>query len=229
MRAAEADATACGQRVKRKPGRTSSTTPPANLVDKLLAPGGPRFRTVDRALLVLLASRVRAWRQAVLIVRPDTLLRWHRQLFRGYRRRKSRATSPARPPRVAAETIALIRELAAANRLYGAERIRGEPLKLDIRMAKWTVQKYLRAARPSGRTGQTWATFLRSHARDLDLRLPAGHGQPLPARIRLLRDRARLAPRGARRRDAPPNRRLGSAAIARGDAVRGAAEIPHPR
>ena len=127
----------------------------------------PRCTPADRALLVLLASRVRAWRSALLLVQPDTLLRWHRQLFRAYWRRKSRATSSARQPKVAAETIALIRELAVANRLWGAERIRGELLKLDIRVAKWTVQKYMRNARPSGGMGQTWATFLRSHASEI--------------------------------------------------------------
>jgi putative transposase len=85
----------------------------------------PRRTPADRGLLVLLASRVQAWRQALLIVQPDTLLRWHRQPFRGFWRRKSRPASPTRQPRVSAEAIALIREMAAANRLWGAERIRG--------------------------------------------------------------------------------------------------------
>ncbi len=127
----------------------------------------PRCTPADRALLVLLAGRVRAWRSALLIVQPDTLLRWHRQLFRGFWRRKSRAASSGRQPKVSAEMIALIREMAAANRLWGAERIRGELMKLDIRVAKWTVQKYMRAARPPQRTGQSWATFLRNHAGEI--------------------------------------------------------------
>src|SRR5919202_6531922 len=93
----------------------------------------PRCTTADRALLVLLASRLRLWRHALLLVQPDTLLRWHRQLFRWHWRRASRATSPAHRPPLAPETIALIREMAAANRLWGAERIRGELRKLDIR------------------------------------------------------------------------------------------------
>ena len=124
----------------------------------------PRCTPADRALLVLLASRVRAWRSALLIVQPDTLLRWHRQLFRRYWKRTSRAAAPAHRPPLAPATVALITEMAAANRLWGAERIRGELLKLDIRVAKWTVQKYLRAARPPQRAGQSWATFLRTHA-----------------------------------------------------------------
>ncbi len=118
----------------------------------------------ENALLVLLASRVRVWRHALLIVQPDTLLRWHRELFRYFWRRKSRAVSAARRAKVSAETIALIREMAAANRLWGAERLRGELLKLDLRVAKWTVQQDMHDARPPRRAGQSWATFLRSHA-----------------------------------------------------------------
>jgi putative transposase len=127
----------------------------------------PRCRPADRALLVLLASRVRAWRQALLLVQPDTLLRWHRQLFRWHWRRKSRARSTARRAKVSADTIALIRETAAVNRLWGAERIRGELLKLDISVAKWTVQQYMRDARPPQRSDQGWSTFLRNHAGEI--------------------------------------------------------------
>lgn len=123
----------------------------------------PRCRPADRALLVLLASRLRSWRQALLIVQPETLLRLHRQLFSVYWRRKSRAAPRVRHARVSAETIALIREMAAANRLWGADRIRGELLKLDIRVSKRTIQRYLRQARPARPIGQTWAAFLRNH------------------------------------------------------------------
>ncbi len=124
----------------------------------------PRCTPADRALLVLLAGRIRAWRSALLIVQPDTLLRWHRELFRRYWWRKSRAAGPAHRPPLAPETVALIRELAGANRLWGAERIRGELLKLGIRVARSTIQKYLREARPPRRAAQPWATFLRNHA-----------------------------------------------------------------
>jgi transposase InsO family protein len=68
---------------------------------------------------------------------------------------------------VADATIALIREMAATNVLWGAERIRGELLKLDVRVAKWTVQKYMRDVRPPRRAGQSWATFLRNHAGEI--------------------------------------------------------------
>jgi len=127
----------------------------------------PRCTPADRTLLVLLTSRCRTWRHALLIVQPDTVLRWHRQLFRRFWSWKSRATAPSHRPPVATGTIALIREMAAANRLWGAERIRGELLTLGIRVAKSTIQKYMRDARPTGPSGQTWATFLRNHATDI--------------------------------------------------------------
>ena len=76
----------------------------------------PRCTPIDRALLVLLASRLRAWHQALLIVQPETVLRWHRQGFRLFWHHKSRAK--AHPPRVPEEVIALIHIMALDNRLW---------------------------------------------------------------------------------------------------------------
>ena len=106
----------------------------------------PRYTKTDRLLLVLLARAVRPWRQALLIVQPETLLKWHRQGFRLFWKYRSKPKSAQ--AKVAAETIALIKEMARNNRLWGAERIRGELLKLDIRVCKRTIQKYLRRMRP---------------------------------------------------------------------------------
>ena len=105
----------------------------------------PAATPADRALLVLLAGRVRAWRRALLVVQPETLLRWHRAGFRSFWRRKSRP-EPGRPP-LPAETITLIQEMATDTPLWGAERIRGELGKLGLRVAKRTVQTYLRGTR----------------------------------------------------------------------------------
>jgi putative transposase len=91
----------------------------------------------DRLLLVLLARVVRTWNQTFLIVQPETLLRWHCELFRLSWKRRSKASS--HNPKVAAETIALIREMAKENRLWGAERIRGELLKLGLHVCKRTM------------------------------------------------------------------------------------------
>jgi len=83
------------------------------------------------------------------------------------RRAKVEITKWTTKPRVAAETIALIRAMAAANRLWGADRIRGELLKRAIRISKRTIQRYLRQARPPRCSGQAWSTFLRHHAGDI--------------------------------------------------------------
>ena len=125
----------------------------------------PACTQKDRILLVLLARAVRKWKQTLFIVQPETLLRWHREAFRLFWGRKSKAHS--HKPKIAAETIALIREMATENRLWGAERIRGELLKLDIHVCKRTIQKYMRPVRTHQPGGQKWATFLRNHAADI--------------------------------------------------------------
>ena len=122
----------------------------------------PACTKTDRILLVLLARAVRAWKQTLLIIQPETLLRWHRELFRLYWKHRSKASS--HKPKVTAETIALIREMAKENRLWGAERIRGELLKLGMRVCKRTIQKYMRQVRTPQPGGQKWATFLHNHA-----------------------------------------------------------------
>ncbi len=125
----------------------------------------PACTKTDRILLVLLARAVRVWKQALFIVQPETLLRWHRELFRLFWKHKSKARSSR--PRLSLQTISLIKEMAANNRLWGAERIRGELLKLDIRISKRTIQKYMKRVRPKRTRGQSWKTFLRNHAADI--------------------------------------------------------------
>ena len=128
----------------------------------------PQLTPKDRGLLLLLASRVRGWKETLLIVKPDSLMRWHRQGFRLYWRRKSK--SKARQPRISAEAIALIHDMAINNRLWGAKRIRDELRKLGIFHSKRTVRKYMKQARrdlPPRQSGQTWATFLANHASEI--------------------------------------------------------------
>lgn len=124
----------------------------------------PACTRSDRLLSVVLARAVRNWKQALFIVQPDTLLDWHRQAFRWFWRRRSKTAS--RHPKIAPETVSLIQTMALNNRLWGVERIRGELLKLGIRVSKRTIQKYRRQGRvlPSS---QTWSTFLQNHAHDI--------------------------------------------------------------
>jgi putative transposase len=99
-----------------------------------------------------------------VIVTPDTVLRWQRHRFRDHWTTLSGRPSAGRPP-VNAEIRALVRRMAAANRLWGAPRIHGELLKLGIAVAERTVSRLI----PKRRTppSQTWRTFLTNHVRDL--------------------------------------------------------------
>ncbi len=122
----------------------------------------PALSGWDRLRLVWLASRVQTWKQTVLIVQPETILRWHRDLFQWLWRRKSKPKGHRHP--LPAALVALIKRMVVENRLWGAERIRGELLKLGIHVSKRTIQKYRRqVVRP--RPGKpTWTTFIRNHA-----------------------------------------------------------------
>jgi putative transposase len=98
----------------------------------------PKLRAADRLVLVGLAALFANWRNALVLVQPETLLRWHRDLFRWFWTRRSTPKSPTKP-RLAAKIIALIKRMALENRTWGAKRIRGELLKLGIEVAKSTI------------------------------------------------------------------------------------------
>src|SRR5438132_10349881 len=119
--------------------------------------GRVRWAPWQRFTMGLAARMAPAWRDATLFVQPATILRWHQAGCRAFWRRRSRPSG--RPPTARA---ALIREMATSNPRWGAERLRGELLKLGIRVCKRTVQRYMRRARPRG-DGQCWSTFLRNH------------------------------------------------------------------
>ena len=100
------------------------------------------------------------WRDCLFVVKPDTVVRWHRLGFKLYCRWKSRRRKRGRP-RVSPELTALIRKISLANPLWGAPRIHGELLNLGIDLAQSTISKYM--ARPRRPPSQTWNTFLRNH------------------------------------------------------------------
>src|SRR5256712_6035966 len=119
--------------------------------------GRVRWKPWQRFTIALAARVAPAWREATLLIQPATILRWHRAGFRAFWRRRSRRSG--RPP---TKRAALIREMAARNPRWGAERIRGELLKLGVRVCKRTVQRHIRGSRPRG-DDQGWSTFLRNH------------------------------------------------------------------
>jgi len=122
--------------------------------------GRARLSNLDRLVFVWLYRRSPSVVDAVAIIRPETLIRWHRRGFRAFWRWKSRSRGGR--PKVPAEIRELIREMSRANWLWGAPRIHGELLKLGIEVSESTVAKYM-MKRPR-RPGQSWTTFLRNHA-----------------------------------------------------------------
>jgi transposase InsO family protein len=118
------------------------------------------FLATNRWLLGWVCHLFPNVRDALAIVRPDTVLRWHRAGFRSYWRWKLKGW-PGRPA-VSAEIRNLIREMSMANPLWGAPRIHGELLKLGVNVGQTSVAKYMvRTRRPPS---QSWKTFLRNHA-----------------------------------------------------------------
>ena len=117
------------------------------------------LRTRDRLFWVLLANAWREWRTALVVVRPDTVVRWHRQWLRHRWTRR-----PGRPSTNAAIRW-LVGTMAAANPLWGAPRIHGELFKLGLTLSERTVSRLLR--RPRRPPSQTWRTFLTNHVATL--------------------------------------------------------------
>src|SRR2546428_961510 len=124
----------------------------------------PKLQRSDRLLWVWLSRVWPAWRQALVIVAPATVLSWQRRRFRRHWATLSGRPPAGRPP-IDAAIKALVRSMAAANPLWRAPRIHGELLKLGIDIAERTVSRLLpkRRSPPS----QTWRTFLTNHVRDL--------------------------------------------------------------
>ena len=122
--------------------------------------GRIEFTNSDRMFFVLLYRWFPSILQAMMIVRPETVVRWHRAGFRRYWRWKSRGRG-GRPP-LQSELRALIQQMSVENVLWGAPRIQGELLKLGFNVAQSTVAKYM--IRKGDPSGQSWGTFLRNHA-----------------------------------------------------------------
>jgi putative transposase len=118
-----------------------------------------RLTKPDRWLWTCLSQSWTAWRTALVIVKPETVLAWHRQGFRLYWTWKSRRRIGR--PTVAAQVRTLIRTMSEANPLWGAPRIHGELLKLGVDVSQATVAKYM--VRRDTSPSQTWRTFLANH------------------------------------------------------------------
>ena len=121
-------------------------------------PGRPRLFTIDRLLWVWLYQLWPRCLDTMVLVKPATVVQWHRQGFRLFWRWRSRSGRPS----VDRAIRQLIREMSGTNPLWGAPRIHGELLKLGIEVSQGTVAKYMRRKR--GRPSPTWRSFLRNQA-----------------------------------------------------------------
>jgi putative transposase len=120
----------------------------------------PPLRHRDRLFWILLAKAWREWRTALIVVQPDTVVRWYRQWLR---RRWTRCSMHSRSgrPNTNAVIRLLVEQMIAANPLWGAPRIHGELGKLGFDVSERTVSRFLRRY-PRPRS-QTWRTFLTNH------------------------------------------------------------------
>src|SRR6187455_2483674 len=125
--------------------------------------GRVRLTDGDRLFLIQLYRWFPSVLKAITIVRPETLVRWHRAGFRRYWRWKSRSLGGR--PQIDADLRALIRRMSIDNPLWGAPRIHGELLKLGFEVAQSSVAKYMVKRR--GPSCQGWRTFLQNHAPDI--------------------------------------------------------------
>jgi transposase InsO family protein len=122
--------------------------------------GRVRLTNGDRLFFLWLYRLFPSALNAIAIIKPETIIRWHRAGFRRYWRWKSRSVGGR--PAIGAELRLLIRRMCRENPLWGAPRVHGELLKLGICVAESTVAKYM--ARPRRPASQEWTTFLRNHA-----------------------------------------------------------------
>jgi transposase InsO family protein len=125
--------------------------------------GRARLTNSDRWFFIQLYRWFPSILQVLTIIRPETLVRWHRAGFRHYWRWKSR--SPGGRPQIETDLRALIRRMSMDNPLWGAPRIHGELLKLGFEVAQSSVAKYMVKRR--GPPSQGWRTFLRNHAPEI--------------------------------------------------------------
>src|SRR5499433_1088241 len=126
----------------------------------------PRLTDADRRFWILARRWFSGWRTSLLIVKPETVLRWHRQGWLTYWRRRSRRTGrPGRRP-IAPELRTLIRRMTMENRLWGQRRIQAELARLGFKVSARTVAKYMQRTHHRG-PSTAWRSFLRRNGSEI--------------------------------------------------------------
>ena len=153
----------------------------------------PRLTPADRLLWAWLSAAWAGWRSALVIVKPETVIAWHRKGFRLFWTRKVRHGQPGRPA-IPKDVRELIRKMSRENPLWGAPRIHGELLKLGIDVGETSVGKYM--ARRRKPPSQTWRTFLENHLKTMVsvdfFTVPTIRFQALYVFLVLVHDRRRI-------------------------------------
>ncbi|MFH2053279.1 MAG: hypothetical protein ABIK96_12490 [bacterium] len=126
--------------------------------------GKPQFRNRDRVFWVILSRFWPGWKNPLLLVKPQTVIAWHRFLWRKYWQRKSQPKDKGRP-RIPIEAIELIRKISFENPNWGAAHIQGELMMLGYYLLASTVAEYM--VRRRGRPNQNWKTFIRNHLHEI--------------------------------------------------------------
>jgi hypothetical protein len=177
----------------------------------------PVLNMHERKFWVALSALWKGWRAPLLIVRPATVIAWHRRAYQRYWRWRS--GKPGRP-RIDAAHIALIRRIIRDHPEWGEDRIAGElALKLGVHHAPSTIRRYM-LTRREPRGDQTWRTFVRNHGNQIfACDLLVQYTALFAVGVCLLRDGDRAAPYRAHQRHDQPEPRLGQTADSRSDRV----------
>lgn len=120
----------------------------------------PKIKTTDRLFWVLLSLIWGSWRKHLIIVKPETVVQWHRKGFKHFWKLKSKRSGR---PHTDHEIRELVRRMATANPRWGAPRIHGELLRLGLEVSERTVSNIMPRRPPNAKQSQVWRTFLKNH------------------------------------------------------------------
>jgi len=125
----------------------------------------PKIRNCDRIFWVILSKLWLDWKNTLIIVQPETVIRWHRKGFRLFWTIKSRKRGPGRPA-IDTQTRQLAMKMVKENPFWGAPRIHSELIKLGVIVSERTVSNIIKKIRPTKPPSQTWRTFIKNHMRN---------------------------------------------------------------
>jgi transposase InsO family protein len=127
----------------------------------------PKIEIFDKLIFILLRKIFGGWKESLIIVSPDTVIKWHRQCSKEFWNFLSSINRKPGRPKIVSEIVTLIRNLANENPIWGASRIHGELLQLGFNVSERTIARYLIERPKDRRRQQSWQTFLNNHASEI--------------------------------------------------------------